>query len=172
MLMRIWAITVVLTSSWLISGIIASKPSNAIASLAPSNAKRIIVSKAEFGIQQLDAQGKITFIPTIKVPFQQGSKYGWRIQLQNYKGKVTWREILRLPNRPDTWGIDSGEDLSLSTNGKEAVTKRTVLTTNGVISNFWTITPGDPVGKHKIEVYIDNRLISSFEFEIVIFNRN
>jgi hypothetical protein len=38
---------------------------------------------------------------------------------------------------------------------------------NGVIENFWTIAPGDPSGKHKIEVYIDNRRIAAFEFEVV-----
>jgi hypothetical protein len=36
-----------------------------------------------------------------------------------------------------------------------------------VIENFWTITPGDPLGKHRIEVYIDDRLISTFEFELI-----
>ncbi|MBD2631052.1 hypothetical protein RI030_17945 [Aphanizomenon flos-aquae NRERC-008] len=40
---------------------------------------------------------------------------------------------------------------------------------NGVIENFWTISPGDPLGKHQIEVYIDERLIGTFVFEIVPF---
>ncbi|XHR81736.1 MAG: hypothetical protein ACFKPT_26590 [Gloeotrichia echinulata GP01] len=180
MLLRIWAATVVLTASCLISGVITLNPSNAtsafkknaIASSKPSNTKPIIVTKAEFGIQNVDAQGKVVFIPTDKVPFEEGSKYGWRIQLQNYKGEVTWREVLQLPNRPDTWGIDSGQELSISANGQEAVTKRTVKTTHGLIQNFWTITPGDPVGKHKIAVYIDDRMIASMEFEIVPVKRN
>lgn len=179
MFMRIWAATFVLTSSWLISQVIACQPSyatyavknDARKSSAPPNAKPITVTKAEFGMQKVDAQGKVIFVPTIRVPFEQGTKYGWRIQLQNYQGEVTWREVLRLPNAPYTWGIDSGEDLSLSANGKEAVTKRTVLTKNGVINNFWTITPGDPVGKHQIHVYINDRLIGSFEFEIVDVER-
>ena len=40
---------------------------------------------------------------------------------------------------------------------------------NGVIENFWTIAAGDPLGKHQIEVYIDERLIGTFAFEIVPF---
>jgi hypothetical protein len=40
---------------------------------------------------------------------------------------------------------------------------------NGVIENFWTIAAGDPLGKHQIEVYIDEHLIGTFAFEIVPF---
>jgi hypothetical protein len=40
---------------------------------------------------------------------------------------------------------------------------------NGIIENFWTIYIGDPMGQHQIQVYIDERLIATFEFEIVPF---
>ncbi|MBW4562464.1 MAG: hypothetical protein KME32_15190 [Mojavia pulchra JT2-VF2] len=172
--MRICAATVVLTSSWLVLGIIAAEPINATPLAANAGASSqsvktqpIIVEQAEFGVVRVDPQAKVTLIPTLRVPLQEGSKYGWQIQLKNYQGKVTWREILRLPKRPETWGVDSGENLSISPNGMEAVTKRTQSIADGVIQNFWTITPGDPPGKHKIEVYIDERLIRSFEFEII-----
>lgn len=171
MLMRIWAVTVVLTSSWLITGVVAAEPIKAVAASPQSDAQPIIVNKAEFGVQRVDSQGKGTFIPTYRVPLQEGNKYGWQIQLKNYKGAVTWREILRLPKRPETWGVDTGQDLTISPDGKEAVTKRTQTTTDGVIKNFWTIAPGDPDGKHKIQVYIDDRLIAAFEFEIIPLNK-
>ncbi len=172
MLMRIWAVTVVLTSSWLTTGVIAAEPIKPVAAASQREAQKkdsqpIIVNKADFGVQRVGSQGKVTFIPTFRVPLQEGSKYGWQIQLKDYKGTVTWREILRLPKRPETWGVDTGQDLAISPDGKEAVTKRTQTTTDGMIQNFWTIAPGDPDGKHKIQVYIEDRLIASFEFEIV-----
>ncbi|MDZ7962212.1 MAG: hypothetical protein RMY34_30805 [Aulosira sp. DedQUE10] len=175
--MRIWAVTVVLASSWLITGVIAAEPIKAVAASPQRETQQreenqpIIVNKAEFGVQRVDSQKKVTFIPTFRVPLQQGNKYGWQIQLKNYKGAVTWREILRLPKRPETWGVDTGQDLSISPDGKEAVTKRTQMTTDGMIKNFWTIAPGDPDGKYKIQVYIDDRLIGAFEFEIVPLNK-
>ncbi|MBH8566814.1 hypothetical protein I8748_32490 [Nostoc sp. CENA67] len=177
--MRIWAAIVVLTSSWLISKAIASEPINATLALPDngtvssgsisqaSNTKPITVSKAEFGVLRIDSNGEGKFTPTTRVLLNQGGKYGWRIQLKDYKGKVTWREVLRLPKTPQTWATDDGENFSLSPDGLEAVTKRTESTSDGVIENFWTIAPGDPGGKHRIQVYIDKRLIANFEFEVI-----
>jgi hypothetical protein len=171
--MRIWAATVVLTSFWLMSGVIATsaladnaKTSSGLISQS-NNAKPITVNKAEFGLVRVDSKGKFSFTPTIRVPLQEGVKYGWRIQLQNYKGEVKWREVLRLPKPPETWATDDGENLTLSADGSEAVTNRIESTTDGVIENFWTIAPGDPIGKHRIQVYINDRLIAAFDFEIV-----
>ncbi|WP_392481873.1 hypothetical protein [Nostoc sp. C110] len=174
--MRIWAATAVLASSWLISGVICSEPinatsvvvENAIASPAPTNTKQITVSKAEFGLKRVDSKGNVTIFQTTRVPLQQGNAYGWRIKLKDYQGEVKWREVLRLPKPPETWGTDSGEDFSMSPDGMTSVTRRTQSAPEGIIENFWTITPGDPVGKHRIEVYIDDRLISTFEFETIL----
>ncbi|AFZ23299.1 hypothetical protein Cylst_0975 [Cylindrospermum stagnale PCC 7417] len=177
--MGIWAARLVLASFWLISGVIGVEMINATPVLAENapvssqliNGKPISVSKAEFGVKIVDSQGKVTFFPRTKVQLQEGEAYGWRIQLQDYRGEVKWREVLRLPKPPETWGTQDNEDFSISADGTTAVSKRTQSAVNGVIENFWTIAPGDPVGKHKIEVYIDDRLIKTFEFEIVQFNR-
>jgi hypothetical protein len=179
LLMRIWAAIVVLTSSWLVSGLIAAKPINATVAIAEttvassgsisqsSNAQKpITVDKAEFGVARVDARGKVNFIPTFRVPLQEGNKYGWRIQLKDYKGEVTWREVLRLPKQPETWATDDGENFTVSADGTEAVMRRKTLAEDGVIENFWTIAAGDPPGRHKIQVYVDDRLIATFDFEI------
>ncbi|QLE56744.1 hypothetical protein [Nostoc sp. TCL26-01] len=169
--MRIWAATVVISSSLLISGVVHA-PALAdnmkiLSQSQPNNTQQINVSKAEFGVVNVDAEGKFTFAPTIKVPLEQGNRYGWRIQLQDIKGEVTWREVLRLPKPPETWATDNGENFTLSPDGTEAVTKRTQVAKDGVIENFWTIAPGDPPGKHIIYVYVNDRLVGNFEFELV-----
>ncbi|WP_224091775.1 hypothetical protein [Nostoc sp. MS1] len=173
--MIIRAATVVITSSLLMTGFVptsafANNPKTLAQSSPqsqPSKTQPINISKAEFGVATLDAGGKFNFTPTIKVPLVEGNKYGWRIQIQGVKGQVTWREVLRLPKAPQTWATDDGENFTLSADGTEAVTKRTQLPKNGVIENFWTIAPGDPPGKHIIYVYVDERLVGNFEFEIV-----
>ncbi len=174
--MRNWTATIIISSSLLISGFIASQALSSLAnhSVASSGSisqssytKPITASKAEFGVLRVNAKNQGKFTPTNRVLLYQGGKYGWRIQLKNYKGKVTWKEILRLPKPPETWATDDGQSLSLSANGVEAVTNRTVFTNDGKIENFWTMVPGDPGGKHQIQVYIDNRLISSFDFEVI-----
>ncbi|MBD2302033.1 hypothetical protein H6G80_11435 [Nostoc sp. FACHB-87] len=182
--MRIWTAIVVLTSSWLVSGLVASQPINAKVAIAAdktassrsisqaSNTKKpIAIDKAEFGIARVDARGKVNFIPTFRVPLQEGSKYGWRIQLKDYQGEVTWREVLRLPKPPETWATDDGENFSVSADGTESVMRRKTIANDGVIQNYWTIAAGDPPGKHKIQVYIDDRLIATFDFEVFPMDR-
>ena len=137
----------------------------------PAKQDNIKVIKAEFGVFRRDKRGKTTFIPTNKVPLEAGLAYGWRLQLKNYKGKVTWKEIFRLPQLPHTWGTQNGENFSLSNNGTAAVTTRTDKVKKGIIKNSWTVTSGDPQGNHLIEVYIDDRHVASFEFKIVKPNK-
>ena len=174
--MRNWTATIVVTSSWLISGFIASQPLTSLAdngvtsseSISQSrNTQPITLNTTEFGVLKVNSKGQSYFTPTRRILLSQGGKYGWRIQLKNYKGKVTWREIMRLPKPPETWATYDGGSLSLSSDGREAVTTRTVFTNDGKIENFWTMVPGDPGGKHQIQVYVDNRLIGSFDFEVI-----
>ena len=120
--MRNWTATIVVTSSWLISGFIASQPLTSLAdngvtsseSISQSrNTQPITLNTTEFGVLKVNSKGQSYFTPTRRILLSQGGKYGWRIQLKNYKGKVTWREIMRLPKPPETWATDDGGSLSL-----------------------------------------------------------
>lgn len=174
MQLRIWTATVVLFSGfWApvkaakVTNIAYSDHKSTIASSEPIPAKPIIVNKAEFGVFGIDKNGKVNFIPTSTVQLEEGTKYGWRIQLKNYQGEVKWREILKLPKRPESWGTENGENFSISANGTQGVTNRTQVTQDGMIRNSWTMVSGDPIGKHTVEIYINERRIASFEFEVV-----
>lgn len=175
--MRISAVRLLLTSFWLIFGFLAAnlhKASSVLAE-APLETSRLIsinkitINKSEFGVRIVDAKGKVNFFPTTKVPLKKGDAYGWQIKLQNYRGKVKWHEVLHLPKAPETWATQEDDNFSISADGTTAITKRTQTSTNGVIENFWKIAPGDPLGKHKIEVYVDEQLVAAFEFETVEF---
>jgi hypothetical protein len=176
--MKITSLKFLITSLWLIFGLgvtILHQEKALLAEAPPqfsSSIKntKITVTKSEFGVRIVDSQGKANFFPTRKVPLKKGDAYGWRITLENYQGEVEWREVLSLPQVPETWATsETDENFSLSEDGKTAITKRSQTTTNGVIENYWQIAPGDPLGKHKIEVYVDDRLIATFEFETIKF---
>ncbi|WP_016952236.1 hypothetical protein [Anabaena sp. PCC 7108] len=177
MLIRIWAARLFLTSFWLILGAITADLNNNRIVLAEApleysqsiNGKKITVAKSEFGVRIVDGEGKVNFFPTTKVPLKKGDAYGWQIKLPNHRGKVKWREVLSLPKAPETWSTQESENFSISSDGTTAITKRTETPVNGVIKNFWKIAPGDPLGKHKIEVYVEESLIATFEFEVVEF---
>ncbi|MEL6164133.1 MAG: hypothetical protein AAFY21_07125 [Cyanobacteria bacterium J06641_2] len=131
------------------------------------SSKKLVVKKAEFGILKSGKNGKKRFIPTTKIPLRAGQVYGWRIQLQGYEDKLTWQEVLTLPKPPLSWGTDNGEHFFLSPDGTKSVIKRTDLVKKGMIDNFWTISSGDPVGKHVIEVYAGKHRIATFNFELI-----
>jgi hypothetical protein len=131
--------------------------------------QQIVVNKSEFGVKIVNPEGKVNFFPTTTVPLKEGDAYGWRITLDNYQGNVKWREVLTLPQAPETWTTENHKNFSISKDGKTATSTGTVTPVNGIIENFWTIAAGDPLGKHQIEVYIDERLIGNFVFEIVPF---
>lgn len=124
--MRIWAATVVLTSSMLVSGVIhtsvLANNTITVSQSPPNKPQAITITKVEFGVANRDSEGKINFTPTIRIPLEEGKKYGWRIQILDVKGELTWREVLRLPKPPETWATDNGENFTLSADGTEAVT--------------------------------------------------
>lgn len=134
----------------------------------PASDKKMAVDKTEFGIVKVNpADYTVSFTPTNKVLLKEGTAYGWRIQLKDYQGQVTWREVYRLPKAAKTWKNNEKAQFSTSADKIEGVTSRTVYTGNGVIGNTWTVLPGDPTGKHTIEVSIDNRPVGKFEFDVV-----
>jgi hypothetical protein len=173
--MKIWATTLWIAFFGIISPVKASATvqvayegtDNRIESTPLISSKSIIVKKAEFGVLRTEKNGKITFIPTTKVLFEEGKVYGWRIQLQGYQGELTWQEILTLPKPPLSWGTDNGENFFLSPDGTKSVIKRTAKVKKGIVSNFWTVSQGDPAGEHILEVYVGKRRIATFKFEVV-----
>jgi len=139
---------------------------------AVANKNKLIINKKEFGVRIIDSQGKANFFPTNTVPLKEGDAYGWRIRIDNPQGKigkVKWREVLRLPNHPEMWKTENSDKFSVSQDGKTATSTKTEIPVNGVIQNFWTITPGDPLGKYQMEIYINDKLVQIFRFEIVPF---
>ncbi|BAU07334.1 hypothetical protein [Fischerella sp. NIES-3754] len=166
---KVWVCSVGLALSWLISPVLAVEAVKLPNRQVQKNttAKPIVVSKAEFGVFRVEKNGKTTLIPTTKVPLQEGIAYGWRVQLKDYQGEVTWREVLQLPKPPESWATSNTDNFSLSPDGTAANIQRTDSIKDGVITNSWTIATGDPMGKHKIQVYIGDRRIATFEFEVV-----
>jgi|GEM_PF-1472487 hypothetical protein len=127
-----------------------------------------IINKAEFGVSIVNLAGKHDIFPTTNIPFKVGNSYGWRIKLnKNYHGLVTWREVFHLPKPPEAWATDHSENFVISKDGATATSQHTEKAPeDGIIENFWQITPGDPTGEHKIEVYVNQNLVATFNFQI------
>lgn len=177
------ALVLLSTAVWLTAqpGSYANEPTSAISVVVAQNIAQnqveegaelaapesIEVSRAVFGLFQLDDKGNIVLTPTTQIPLIEGETYGWRIQLASYQGEVTWREVFQLPGRPQEWSGPIDGDFAIDPNGTEGITTYTEFTEDGWIENSWTVVSGDPAGQHRIEVYIDEQMIAAFEFEVV-----
>jgi len=125
------------------------------------------VVSAQFGVFGPDATGRRVLYETDKFPAVISAPYGWYIIFKTEKPTVIWREEFELPVPPPTWG--PGETLgiyTISPDRKTAVTERIIPTRVGFIANEWRYAPGDPIGAHKMRVYIDGQLVREFSFNI------
>ena len=86
------------------------------------------------------------------------------MDIPNAKGGILVREELRLPGPPKIWATDGVTEISQG--GKVAITERCVFPNNGSISQFWSLSPGDPKGEYQIRVSINGQLTETFLFQV------
>ena len=134
---------------------------------APLTAAEIQVVTAQFGVVGADPSGRRLLYETDKCPAIPAAPYGWYILFKTSKPTVVWREEFELPEAPPTWGPGEAMGIfSISPDRKTAVTERIIPTRLGFIANEWRYAPGDPIGAHKMRVYIDGQLVREFSFDI------
>lgn len=136
-------------------------------SAAEFHPAHVEVVAAQFGVFGADPSGRRMLYETDKFPALVAAPYGWFIVFKTDKPTVVWREEFELPIAPPTWG--PGEALGVfqvSPDRKTAITERIIPTKLGFIANEWRYASGDPVGAHKMRVYIDGQLIREFSFDI------
>jgi hypothetical protein len=157
MVLKVGTQGLVLLFSWLPSTVIAVPAVNVAEkgldkttlSSPTTISQQVTVTKVEFGVFRKEKNGNLTLIPTRKVPLQEGVIYGWRLQLHDYNSEVTWREILKLPKPPQTWGTTNAENFSLSADGTFVKIKRKDFPKDGVIANSWTIASDDRFWRYR-----------------------
>ena len=144
---------------------VATVATEAPAAVAKSPALEVV--SAQFGVFGADQAGRRILYETDKFPAVIAAPYGWYIVFKTSKPTVIWREEFELPEPPPTWGPGEAMGIyTISPDRKTAVTERIIPTRLGFIANEWRYAPGDPIGAHKMRVYIDGQLIREFAFDI------
>jgi hypothetical protein len=137
--------------------------------LAPAPECKVISS--EFGT--MDQSGNFT--AATEVPLLPGQAYGWRIKVEPASGIVHWKEEFKLPAVPATWGGNKpGDSLAppnqdlqeVQADGKVCVSERDSLVVDGIVSNFWTVAKGDPLGQYEMRVFVEGKLVQTFVFKL------
>lgn len=142
----------------------------AVAPPAPASSREPIgdieVVRSDFGLFSRPDSGKPAFEASRRVPLQEGQGYGWFVELKTTKPKIKWREEMVVPSPPATWGIqNSTAQHTISADRRTLTTEREVVPNRGIIHNVWGVAAGDPKGAHVVRVYVEGKLVRTFEFE-------
>ena len=105
------------------------------------------------------------------VPLRDGVSHFWNIEYYKKGAKtITYREETIL-SKPTEW--DSGDELvTIDMNGRRA--SRTITVDNtGTIFNGWGLDPKkDPSGPMTVNIYVDDKLVKTFSYKIIIPKNN
>jgi hypothetical protein len=110
-----------------------------------------------------DGTGKPQIFYVTETPYKPGNSYFWTIDyfLKNKK-EITYKEVTTY-EKPTKWSDPDG--VTVSEGGRVATRIRTEPN-NGRISNAWSLDENDSRGKVKVDVYVEDQLIKTFNFEV------
>ena len=110
-----------------------------------------------------DKMGKYQTFYVKEIPHKVGVSYFWTIDyyLKNKK-EITYKEVTTY-EKPTQWNDPDGVKI---TQGGKVATRIRTEPNNGRISNGWTLDENDSKGKVKIEVFVNDQLIQTFNSEI------
>jgi len=150
----------------------ASENGDSRSRISPQKDVKIFsVEQSKFIVVLTDKQGNQKVIQSNRVPFDsKRSCYSWQLKLSGITGSVELREILQLPSKPQGgWPIitDGSRNITPSLDQKSATTERTLKIIDGWVSNMWCVADGDPLGLYSIDVFLNERFIKTFKFDVV-----
>ncbi len=128
-------------------------------------ANGVRIKNPAFGIIS-NYDGIPSFHSSTVVSLTDGHAYGWIMAVETDKPSVRWREELTVPYPPQTWdGSENEGTFRISEDGKTSILEKQVDPNKGFIFNLWTVAKGDPKGRHVMKVYVEDKLVSTFEFD-------
>lgn len=128
----------------------------------------ITVRRAQFGVLQTDDDGNEKFVPMTTLPAEDGTVFGWVIEVDTDRETLHWQERMRLPKAPADWGDALDEpDVAISKDGRSVAAQGEDEVQGGELERFyWTLAPGDPAGDYEMDVAIEGRTVAHFSFRV------
>lgn len=169
-------LVVALATQFLACGDAATVPHKPFASLRLTGTPRLplrigadlVVKRAQFGILSTDARGEENFVPATEVPAEDGTTFGWVVEVDTTRESLHWQEHLKLPRAPADWG-DAAEDpdIIIAADGRTVVAEGDDLVEDGELSRFyWALAPGDPAGDYEMDIAVEGREVGHFAFRV------
>jgi S1-C subfamily serine protease len=125
------------------------------------------IVRADFGLFGEIPSGDPAFQASRSVPLKEDQTYGWFMELKTSKPKIKWREEIVFPSPLAILDINgSTAQHSTSEDGLTVTTEQEeVVHDSGLIYHMWGVAAGDPKGHHIVRVYLEDKLVRTFEFE-------
>jgi hypothetical protein len=126
------------------------------------------IVRADFGLFGAIPSGDPAFKASRTVPLEEDQTYGWFMELKTSKPKIKWREEIVFPSPLAILDIHgSTAQHSTSEDGLTVTTElEEVVPDGGLIYHMWGVAAGDPKGPHVMRIYVEDKLVRTFEFEV------
>ena len=106
--------------------------------------------------------------PTVRVPYRPDAIcYEWVVFFETEDREIKVREVVELPAAPASWGDVAALGVTVASDGRSAVSELSDSLADSQISRRWCVGEGDPLGPYRIRVYLGERLLEDFQFEMV-----
>lgn len=152
----------VVVVAFLLLGCQTAAKSSTTLSQAKTPSSALTIDSALFGYLA-DKDCPPIFVATDQIAHRVGQSYGWRFKVRTNLSTVHVREELILPsagNWPSTSFISVSEDRTTG------VTTISLPVEDGMVSHFWRVAEGDPSGRHRVRVWLEDEFAGEFTFEI------
>ena len=100
------------------------------------------------------------FVPLVP----ENTCYGWVIELSTQLNSVQAKEVFTMPFIPTDLKLPA--NYSFGRDGKSVIGQWNKKIKDNFIGNSWCVAEDDPSGSHNMDVYIEDKLISSFPFTV------
>lgn len=123
---------------------------------------------AEFGLFEEGKGNEIVFQPSSYVPLAIGQRYGWIIEVRTLKRTLAVREEYVLPKAASDKPPDShvARNLHIPDLRRNQVSQRQLALVDGQIVGEWSIGPGEPPGKRRLQVTVEGQVAATFDYEV------
>jgi hypothetical protein len=107
-------------------------------------------------------------VETTNIRHRPGSScYTWVILVEPESRELAVREVFELPDSAQNWNSGPSEVTVVNRERSGAVTEFSDSLDDGLITHGWCVAEGDPIGRHRIRVFVGDRLLHEFRFNIV-----
>ncbi|MDE2598745.1 MAG: hypothetical protein KGL40_03875 [Rhodocyclaceae bacterium] len=122
------------------------------------------ITSAAFGVLDVNKSNELSFEPTNVVPHRLKQRYGWVIELQTKKRRVSVREEYLLPPRPQS--AEEQASGAIPMERRSQVSQRALVPIDGKIYGEWAVGPNEPAGHRHLQVFVEDELAGDFEFDV------